>query len=72
VADEPPERVEAQRGCRDHFGCAAATAEQEPEAGWPVFDDFMQRNFTAAAPNQVWQIGITEQRTAGESFTAAR
>lgn len=28
--------------------------------GPPVFDDFARRNFTAAAPNQVWLTDITE------------
>jgi transposase InsO family protein len=32
--------------------------------GPPVFDDFVRRNFTAAAPNQVWLTDITEHGTA--------
>jgi transposase InsO family protein len=32
--------------------------------GPPVFDDFVRRNFTAAAPNQVWLTDITEHWTA--------
>lgn len=31
--------------------------------GPPVFDDFVRRNFTAAAPNQVWLSDITEHWT---------
>ncbi len=32
--------------------------------GPPVFDDFVRRNFTASAPNQVWLTDITEHWTA--------
>jgi putative transposase len=32
--------------------------------GPPVFDDFVRRNFTTAAPNQVWLTDITEHGTA--------
>ena len=32
--------------------------------GPPVFDDFVRRNFTAAAPNQMWLTDITEHWTA--------
>jgi putative transposase len=34
------------------------------KAGPPVFDDLVQRMFTAAAPNQLWLSDITEHRTA--------
>ena len=36
------------------------------KAGPPVFDDHVQRIFTADAPNRVWLTDITEHRTTGE------
>ena len=33
------------------------------KAGPPVHDDRVHRDFTAAAPNQLWLIDITEHRT---------
>lgn len=36
------------------------------KAGPPVFDDHVQRIFTAAAPNRVWVTDITEHRTTSE------
>ena len=41
---------------------AAATA-RSAGPGTPAFDDFVKRNFTAAEPNTLWLVDITEHWT---------
>lgn len=63
------------RICRDNawwstFGKPKARKASRP--GTPAFDDLVRRDFTAAAPNQLWLSDITEHRTAeGKLYVAA-
>jgi putative transposase len=54
------------RICRDHgwwsrFGKPKARKGSKP--GTPAHDDLVRRDFTAAAPNQLWLSDLTEHRT---------
>lgn len=45
------------------FGKPRGRNSKKPTAGTPAFDDLVQRNFTAAEPNTLWLVDITEHWT---------
>jgi hypothetical protein len=64
----------AWRICRDNrwwsvFGKKRGSVK---EAGPPVHDDLVRRNFTASAPNRLWLTDITEHARERGSCTSAR
>ena len=71
LEDEPAHRVVAvlELGI---VSSATPTRGKGKKAGPPVFDDHVQRMFTADAPNRVWLTDITEHPTSRASSTAAR
>ncbi|WP_204814805.1 IS3 family transposase [Paenarthrobacter ilicis] len=72
IADELPEKgIEAgenrvQRLCRDHGIWSVFSKKRglNRKPGPPVHDDLVERDFTAAAPNELWLTDITEHPTA--------
>lgn len=72
IADELPGRgilageSRVQRLCRDHgiwsVFCKKRGLNRKPSP--PVHDDLVERDFTAAAPNELWLTDITEHPTA--------
>ena len=72
IADELPGKGLAagenrvQRLCRDHGIWSVFSKERglNRKPGSPVQDDLVERDFTAAAPNELWLTDITEHPTA--------
>ncbi|MEI2279002.1 IS3 family transposase [Paenarthrobacter ilicis] len=72
IADELPGKgIEAgenrvQRLCRDHGIWSVFSKKRglNRKPGPPVHDDLVERDFTAAAPNELWLTDITEHPTA--------
>jgi transposase InsO family protein len=72
IADELPEKGitaaenRVQCLCRDHGIWSVFSKKRglNRKPGPPVHDDLVERDFTAAAPNELWLTGITEHPTA--------
>jgi putative transposase len=72
IADELPEKGitagenRVQRLCRDHGIWSVFSKKRglNRKPGPPVHDDLVERDFTAAAPNELWLTDITEHPTA--------
>ena len=72
IADELPGKGLAagenrvQRLCRDHGIWSVFSKKRglNRKPGSPVQDDLVERDFTAAAPNELWLTDITEHPTA--------
>jgi transposase InsO family protein len=72
IADELPGKGilagenRVQRLCRDHGIWSVFSKKRglNRKPGPPVHDDLVERNFTAAAPNELWLTDITEHPTA--------
>ncbi|MEO5316931.1 IS3 family transposase [Pseudarthrobacter sp. AG30] len=72
IADELPEKGivagenRVQRLCRDHGIWSVFSKKRglNRRPGPPVHDDLVDRDFTAAAPNELWLTDITEHPTA--------
>lgn len=72
IADELPEKGitagenKVQRLCRDHGIWSVFSKKRglNRKPGPPVHDDLVERDFTAAAPNELWLTDITEHPTA--------
>ena len=72
IADELPEKGitagenRIQRLCRDHGIWSVFSKKRglNRRPGPPVHDDLVERDFTAAAPNELWLTDITEHPTA--------
>ncbi|MUU69725.1 IS3 family transposase [Pseudarthrobacter sp. GA104] len=72
IADELPEKGitagenRVQRLCRDHGIWSVFSKKRgvNRRPGPPVHDDLVERDFTAAAPNELWLTDITEHPTA--------
>lgn len=72
IADELPGKGitagenRVQRLCRDHGICSVFSKKRglNRRPGPPVHDDLVERDFTAAAPNELWLTDITEHPTA--------
>ncbi|MDV8149714.1 IS3 family transposase [Arthrobacter sp. B10-11] len=72
IADELPEKGimagenRVQRLCRDHGIWSVFSKKRglNRQPGPPVHDDLVERDFTAAAPNELWLTDITEHPTA--------
>ncbi|ACL42457.1 Integrase catalytic region (plasmid) [Pseudarthrobacter chlorophenolicus A6] len=71
IADELPEKGitagenRVQRLCRDHGIWSVFSKKRglNRKPGPPVHDDLVERDFTAAAPNELWLTDITEHPT---------
>ena len=71
IADELPEKGitagenRVQRLCRDHGIWSVFSKKRglNRRPGPPVHDDLVERDFTAAAPNELWLTDITEHPT---------
>jgi putative transposase len=71
IADELPEKGitagenRVQRLCRDHGIWSVFSKKRglNRKPGQPVHDDLVERDFTAAAPNELWLTDITEHPT---------
>ncbi|MDN3482886.1 IS3 family transposase [Arthrobacter sp. APC 3897] len=72
IADELPEKGitagenRVQRLCKDHGIWSVFSKKRglNRKPGPPVHDDLVERDFTAAAPNELWLTDITEHPTA--------
>ena len=72
IADELPEKGitagenRVQRLCRDHGIWSVFSKKRglNRKPGPPVHDDLVERDFTAASPNELWLTDITEHPTA--------
>lgn len=72
IADELPEKGftagenRVQRLCKDHGIWSVFSKKRglTRKPGPPVHDDLVERDFTAAAPNELWLTDITEHPTA--------
>lgn len=72
ISDELPEKGitagenRVQRLCRDHGIWSVFSKKRglNRKPGPPVHDDLVERDFTAAAPNELWLTDITEHPTA--------
>jgi putative transposase len=65
-AGEPMAKRTAWRICSDNGWWSAFGKKKRGKSGKPgppVHDDLVQRDFTAAAPNQLWLADITEHKT---------
>jgi len=67
-------RTGVQRLCRDHGIWSVFSRKRglnrKPRP--PVHDDLVERDFTAAAPNELWLTDITEHPPVRESYISAR
>lgn len=71
IADELPEKGitagenRVQRLCKDHGICSVFSKKRglNRRPGPPVHDDLVERDFAAAAPNELWLTDITEHPT---------
>ena len=76
IADELPEKGitagenRVQRLCRDHGIWSVFSKKRglNRRPGPPVHDDLVERDFTAAAANELWLTDITEHPTAEEKL----
>lgn len=80
IADELPEKGitagmnRAQGLCRDH-GIGSMVSKKRGlnrKPGPPVHDDLVERDFTAAVPNELWLTDVTEHPPKKGSSTPAR
>lgn len=72
ISDELPEKGitagenRVQRLCKDHgiWSVFSKKRSLNRKPGPPVHDDLVERDFSAAAPNELWLTDITEHPTA--------
>lgn len=64
VCDRTIWRICSQNQWWASFSAANKTSKKGHRNDLPAHDDLVRRDFTAAAPNQLWLADITEHRTA--------
>ena len=63
MADRTAWRICSTNGWWSVFGKPRGRNGKKHKPGTPAFDDLVQRNFTAEAPNLLWLVDITEHAT---------
>jgi len=63
MADRTAWRICSANGWWSVFGKKRGRNGKKPKPGTPAYPDLVQRDFTAAAPNQRWLTDITEHHT---------
>jgi transposase InsO family protein len=63
MAERTAWRICSANGWWSVFGKPRGRNGKKCKPGTPVFDDLVQRDFTAAAPNTLWLVDITEHWT---------